>query len=555
MANLVGASSFLVSGNFESVNSLNISNIASYNGKNWESFRQEENLRNISLLASTDDSLLLSAMTENQIAIHLHPLQAISDDKQSRNYQILPGWRAMAVSFNGTNHFYLGGSSASRNLSSISNLAYWDGTKLGFISNGTDGDIWALAIFQNDLVLAGNFSSVGNISQCQSIAIWDSWQFHPLDRGIDLGGVVYALAVYKDLLYVGGSFSISFHMISNIASWDGSNWQPLLGYSLDDTVYTLLPLAKPNVLLIGGKFKLAMKNKIDAFGSRSDAVVVMRHLLRFDGSYLKDLSLFEPVCSIISPGEDEIVTATTADITQTTWIVRLRFHDDLNFTSTSNPTPISIKDSTDLICTITIVILSVLIGSTAIFILVLLFFIAKFTCVSNQSEGIDIYDLSEEDRERFFALWQDNRTFDFSPTNDIDEVEGSSNTNNSNTRIEMSESPKHSSIGSKPDTSSNNSKEQHDVSTQKSSPKGQKSSSNSGSNEASKKNLIFKVLLSKNNTGSSSSSNFEDFDFDLQDMTRIKQRAAAKGMWIEGNIINTKVELGHGSYGFAKKKK
>jgi hypothetical protein len=93
--------------------------------------------------------------------------------------------------------------------------------------------VLALARFQGDLYAGGNFFTTDGGLLVKGIARWDGSQWHPLGS-LDDGpiGVVSALQVTPDGLYVGGAFTdIAFNgstiQANNIARWNGSSWSVL----------------------------------------------------------------------------------------------------------------------------------------------------------------------------------------------------------------------------------------------------------------------------------------------------------------------------------------
>ena len=90
------------------------------------------------------------------------------------------------------------------------NIAQWNGTTWAPLGAGTDGNVSALAVIRNTLYVGGSFSNAGNVS-VSCVAQWNgtSWAdvgggvFNLTHPGI-LG--VHAMAVSGGTLYVGGAF-------------------------------------------------------------------------------------------------------------------------------------------------------------------------------------------------------------------------------------------------------------------------------------------------------------------------------------------------------------
>lgn len=93
----------------------------------------------------------------------------------------------------------------------------------------TDSMIQTVVFYKNALYFGGSFLSTANTS-IRYISSFDGISFAPLGLGVD--GPVFSLAIYMDLLIVGGSFQRAFSKLnsddaddtSGIAAWNGSNW-------------------------------------------------------------------------------------------------------------------------------------------------------------------------------------------------------------------------------------------------------------------------------------------------------------------------------------------
>lgn len=118
---------------------------------------------------------------------------------------------------------------ASPRLYGQENLIWKDGAPIP----GTNGSIAAMTIWDPDqggprtpvLVVGGLFSTAGN-SVTNNIATWDGTAWQPLGNGMN--GAVSALTIFEGKLVAGGSFTKVDEISSpGIAHWDGFRWQPL----------------------------------------------------------------------------------------------------------------------------------------------------------------------------------------------------------------------------------------------------------------------------------------------------------------------------------------
>jgi len=136
-------------------------------------------------------------------------------------------------------------------------LARYDGQHWSPIGSGIQGFVVEdLALYRGRLVAAGNFDLAGGAS-VKSIASWDGTQWQPLRGGIGLSfaslGTVYAMAVFQNELYVAGMFDRADNVVvANIARWDGTQWSAV-GSGFDGDVYAL-EAGADGKLYAGGAF-------------------------------------------------------------------------------------------------------------------------------------------------------------------------------------------------------------------------------------------------------------------------------------------------------------
>ena len=112
------------------------------------------------------------------------------------------------------------------------------------IGSGTNGTVYAVAVFGGQIVAAGSFTTPAT-----NIARWNGTSWSPLASG--LNGPVYALTVFNNQLIAAGSFN---NAGNNIAAWNGTSWSAL-GLGTNDTVFAAVVYS--NSLRIGGKFTTA----------------------------------------------------------------------------------------------------------------------------------------------------------------------------------------------------------------------------------------------------------------------------------------------------------
>ncbi|MBL8748566.1 MAG: hypothetical protein JNK78_05355 [Planctomycetes bacterium] len=121
----------------------------------------------------------------------------------------------------------------------IDGLARWDGTRWNPVGTGVQllagqpfvhvAVVSSLCEWNGDLVVAGTFDRAGG-QPVNHIARWDGASFHPMGQGlVEIGGdaEVRSLAVFNNELYVAGRFDTAGGLPApGIARWNGTNWSP-----------------------------------------------------------------------------------------------------------------------------------------------------------------------------------------------------------------------------------------------------------------------------------------------------------------------------------------
>jgi hypothetical protein len=93
------------------------------------------------------------------------------------------------------------------------------------LASGTDGSVWALLVYNGELIVGGGFGTAGGVP-ASGVARWNGSVWQPLGTGTN--GLVQALTVYNGDLIAGGGFSVAGGMPANwTARWKGSTWQAL----------------------------------------------------------------------------------------------------------------------------------------------------------------------------------------------------------------------------------------------------------------------------------------------------------------------------------------
>lgn len=110
------------------------------------------------------------------------------------------------------------------------NIAAWNGSDWRAFGSGlTEGrdytQVYALTVFNGDLIAGGRFEASGN-DDVYNIARWDGSAWRPLSTGMNSN--VHSLTVYDGVLIAGGWFFTAGGVSADsIARWDGASWSAL----------------------------------------------------------------------------------------------------------------------------------------------------------------------------------------------------------------------------------------------------------------------------------------------------------------------------------------
>ncbi len=135
------------------------------------------------------------------------------------------GVYCMAV-YNGS--LYAGGSFDSVDGKLVYGIAEWNGTTWSSLGSGVyaadeDDGVFAMAVYNGDLYVAGGFDSAGGVRTTSEAAKWNGINWSSI--GGFTNGPIYALAAYNGNLYAGGWVDTIGNIATNaIAMWNGSNW-------------------------------------------------------------------------------------------------------------------------------------------------------------------------------------------------------------------------------------------------------------------------------------------------------------------------------------------
>jgi hypothetical protein len=139
------------------------------------------------------------------------------------------------------------------NQTTTNRLAAWDGTNWSSAGIwGINGEIKALAVYNNELYAGGYFTQINGIPK-YAIARWDGNQWRDVGGGL-FGGYVTCMEVFNGELYVGGQVGLPGGQpyYYNCVRWNGSQWDSVGGRWVPNWVTSMCVDTINNLLFIGG---------------------------------------------------------------------------------------------------------------------------------------------------------------------------------------------------------------------------------------------------------------------------------------------------------------
>lgn len=189
-------------------------------------------------------------------------------DVEPGSGRVLPAWPEVegainAVASDGAGGWYVGGSFLTVGGLARSRLAHFraDGSMDSW-APVVDGEIDALEVFGDRVLIGGQFGSVEGVSR-HCLAAVDRVTGAVLPWNPAAGGAVLAMSVAGGRLYVCGQFtSIGGLFRSGLAALDletgaATDWAPCIGKCDSQQPYALALLAEGNKLYVGGDFSEA----------------------------------------------------------------------------------------------------------------------------------------------------------------------------------------------------------------------------------------------------------------------------------------------------------
>lgn len=260
-----------VGGTFTMAGTVAARNVARWNGTAWNGLNAGLDGTVLSLgsvgtaLIAGGDFHSSGALTANCIAAWRNgEWQALAEGMSGA----VPTSVAAVGSINGS--IIGGGQFNAAGTTPVQAIARWDtarrawgglGDSITGSTNGVDGNVYVMAISNDDLYVGGDFLHIGNIA-ARRVArynrLTEAWS--PLGNGItDSGSFVRAMAIAPNGdLYAGGIFDQAGGVNAvGLARWDGTAWSPVAGGVGGVTPYVFSLAIDGNSLYAGGAFEKA----------------------------------------------------------------------------------------------------------------------------------------------------------------------------------------------------------------------------------------------------------------------------------------------------------
>jgi len=244
----------VLGGAFTQAGSLEANRVALWTGSSWASIGSgpdngvgTSSSQSVSALASLGADLVVGGRFDREIGGQVRQnlvrwdgtaWQAFgAEDTQFTND------RVSALLVDGGD-LYAGGSFGEMDATEVNNLARWDGSSwhpVGALSGGgvtgtsstaggsNDGSVTHLAMIGNGLLVGGLFSNADGI-KALGVALFLNASTVTLgpDEGLGVNGIVWAVSVFQDDIYIGGEFEYAGAVrVNNIARFDGQQWHAL----------------------------------------------------------------------------------------------------------------------------------------------------------------------------------------------------------------------------------------------------------------------------------------------------------------------------------------
>ena len=154
------------------------------------------------------------------------------------------GWGNTVAVYNG--ELYAGG---------VYGIMKFNGANWEYVGGNTTGEVKALVVYQNKLIVGGSFVDVGNLGT-PYLASWDGSAWN--DLGGTTNSLVQSLAVWNNKLIIAGYFTQCENLPANhIVQYDGNNFSVLGTGTGGSQGQVMAVISYGNDLIAGGFFSTA----------------------------------------------------------------------------------------------------------------------------------------------------------------------------------------------------------------------------------------------------------------------------------------------------------
>lgn len=252
----VGDTSIFAGGNFVQAGSLNVLDVARWDGTSWSALGNGISSGDVNRVAVNGTDVYVGGAFD--LAGGTHPTLFAKWNTNTGSWVAmgdgLDGY-VYAVTSNGSD-LYIGGEFTHASSNTVNHIAKWNSTtgKWEALAGGVDGPVTTIAIDTGSLYVGGQFLTAGDKSAV-GIARWDGSTWSSL--GSDLTGTVYTIAPVAGAVYVGGAFTVAGNVsASNLAKWDQST-QTWFALGTGINGWARAMAVSGNDVYVGGSFTTA----------------------------------------------------------------------------------------------------------------------------------------------------------------------------------------------------------------------------------------------------------------------------------------------------------
>ncbi|MBI2967465.1 MAG: T9SS type A sorting domain-containing protein [Bacteroidetes bacterium] len=108
-------------------------------------------------------------------------------------------------------------------------IVKYNGSVFDNMKGGIDGpwwpSVWTMAVYNDELIIGGQFNRAGNKVGYNNIARWNGTDWDSLGGGVNNWVASMVVDTVNNILYISGAFYAD--SLKWVAGWDGTNWLPV----------------------------------------------------------------------------------------------------------------------------------------------------------------------------------------------------------------------------------------------------------------------------------------------------------------------------------------